>query len=296
MKIIVQLQGGLGNQLFQYAAARALADQHGAQLELDTAWYEATYTDVTQRDVQLLHFQIEARIVCQKPLRVGPKSLRRIAQEFLPINPYVLMEKHSYTFTPKLSQLSLYVNQDLYLLGYWQSYKYFSHIRSELTAQIRPNLSLNSAYQQFSNLIQGSASAMVHIRRGDYVHLPVASKVHGFLGLEYYVKGMTLLLQEDSSIQFFVFSDDIAWARTNLPYQERTTFIEVAPSLESAPQELFLMSQCKSHLIANSSLSWWGAWLAHGESSEKKVICPTHWTNDRKMNWDDLLPKSWEKI
>jgi hypothetical protein len=135
---------------------------------------------------------------------------------------------------------------------------------------------------------------MVHIRRGDYVHQPIAAKVHGFLGLEYYQKGMEMLLASDSNIHFFVFSDDLDWAKANLAHQDRITFI-CSTQDETAPtEELFLMTQCQKHLIANSSLSWWGAWLS--KSEKPKVIAPKQWTNDIDKNWDDLLLPQWIKI
>lgn len=296
MNIIAQLQGGLGNQLFQYATARALANHYHATLELDIAWFEANYHDVTKRDVEVTLLQIEAEIVCQSPLRMRPRRLERITQEWLSADPYILAETSPYVFSKKFTKLPHSSKQNLYLLGYWQAYKYFSNIREELVKQIKPKAPLNEVYQNFLSLIKSNTSGMVHIRRGDYVHLPAASKVHGFLGLDYYNQGMAIFLEQNPTIQFFVFSDDITWARDHLPFQERITFIEVAPGLESATQELFLMSQCQFHLIANSSLSWWGAWLAHQESSLSKVICPAHWTNDHEMNWDDLLPQNWKRI
>jgi hypothetical protein len=135
---------------------------------------------------------------------------------------------------------------------------------------------------------------MVHIRRGDYVHLPVAAKVHGFLGLDYYQKGMDLLLASDPRIQFFVFSDDLDWAKANLPHQDKITFIHGTEEITAPVQELFLMTKCKKHLIANSSLSWWGAWLS--TSANPHVIAPHRWTNDTDKSWDDLLPAQWQRI
>ena len=296
MNIIAQLQGGLGNQLFQYATARALANRLEANLELDTAWFEASYIGVTKRDVQLSDLKIDTCFRCHTPLRQRPKTIQRIAQQLLPLNLYVYNENRPYHFDEGLSKLRTYQNQDLYLLGYWQSYKYFSEIHEQLIREIHPRMSLNGVYQPFLDQIKKSLSAMVHIRRGDYIHLAAASKVHGFLGLDYYINGMAILLAKNLEVEFFVFSDDIKWAQENLPLQEKITYIQVNPDMTSAPQELFLMSQCKYHLIANSSLSWWGAWLAHGNNAQGRVICPIHWTNDHCMNWNDLLPHSWERI
>jgi hypothetical protein len=137
---------------------------------------------------------------------------------------------------------------------------------------------------------------MIHVRRGDYVHLASAAKIHGFIGLHYYQQGMEALLHKNPETQFFVFSDDLDWVKANLPHQDKITFIQSLEGSDAVIQELELMTHCQSHLIANSSLSWWGAWLAHHESSLDKVICPAHWTNDHEMSWDDLLPQNWKRI
>jgi hypothetical protein len=142
--------------------------------------------------------------------------------------------------------------------------------------------------------IKGCLSAMIHIRRGDYVNLPVAAKAHGFLGLDYYQNGMRLLLENDIHTHFFVFSDDLDWAKANLPHQEKITYIETANEKTAPIQELFLMTQCQRHLIANSSLSWWSAWLSVDQNPH--IIAPKQWTNDVDKKWDDLLPSHWQRI
>jgi hypothetical protein len=135
---------------------------------------------------------------------------------------------------------------------------------------------------------------MVHIRRGDYVNLASAAKIHGFIGLEYYREGMRLLLNKNPEIHFFVFSDDLKWAKQNLPHSERSTFIQSLGNSDAVIQELELMMHCQNHLIANSSLSWWAAWLS--KQSNGVILCPKKWTNDLSMNWDDLLPNTWQRI
>jgi hypothetical protein len=126
------------------------------------------------------------------------------------------------------------------------------------------------------------------------VNLPVAAKAHGFLGLDYYQNGMQLLSENDIHTHFFVFSDDLDWAKVNLPHQEKITYIETTHEKTAAIQELFLMTQCQRHLIANSSLSWWSAWLS--ASQNPHVIAPKRWTNDVDKEWDDLLPSHWQRI
>ncbi len=293
MKITTQIQGGLGNQLFQYATGKALSIRLKGQLQLDIDWFNHGWDDVTPRHFLLpelkLHYQLAAPSLTIKP----PKRWRRIAQEFLPLNPYTLKDR-PFRFNASVNTFKPYASQNIYLMGYWQSYRYFDSIRDALISEIRPAGAISNHYQDYLRKIESSASAMVHIRRGDYVHLPVAAKVHGFLGLDYYQKGMSLLIASDPNMQFFVFSDDIDWAKANLPFQDRICFIESSTEQNAPVQELFLMNQCQKHLIANSSLSWWGAWLSN--SSAPLVIAPKHWTNDRDKNWDDLLPQQWQRI
>jgi hypothetical protein len=105
---------------------------------------------------------------------------------------------------------------------------------------------------------------------------------------------MDLFLEKDPATQFFIFSDDLNWARENLPHQERICFIESTSKYNAPLEELFLMTQCQRHLIANSSLSWWGAWLSSNPSP--LVIAPRNWTNDSHKSWDDLLLPQWQRI
>lgn len=293
MKITTQIQGGLGNQLFQYATGKALNARLRGSLHLDIDWFNHGWEDVTLRHFLLpelaLGYQVSTSITVTKP----PKRWRRIAQELLPLNPYILNDR-SFSYNSKLNQLKPHFNRDIYLMGYWQSFHYFESIRAELLNEIKPIAALSPHYQGYLGQIQNSLSGMVHVRRGDYVHLPIAAKVHGFLGLEYYQKGMRLLLEKNPKMQFFVFSDDIEWAKANLPYTEKICFIESSSEKTAPVQELLLMTKCQKHLIANSSLSWWGAWLSTG--SDPHVIAPKNWTNNHDTNWDDLLPPRWQRL
>jgi hypothetical protein len=294
MNIIAQLQGGLGNQLFQYAAARSLALRHQAPLLLDQSWFARTYDDVTPRDPLLSLLQIKGSLITQEPAIDRPKRIRRIAQRLLPISPYVYLERVPYRYDPLLERVSLFRRQNLYLMGYWQSYRYFESIRPTLQSEIKPRSKLDRHYQAYLEQIQLGNAALVHVRRGDYVHLASAAKVHGFLGLDYYQRGMDTLLSHNPNLRFFVFSDDLAWAKENLPHQSRITFISTLERSDAVIQELELMTHCDHFLIANSSLSWWAAWLA--KTAGCPVFCPRQWTTDSNIAWDNLLPSHWERI
>lgn len=294
MNIIAQLQGGLGNQLFQYATARALAHQKQVSLLLDQSWFAATYENVTPRELLLDKLNTKGAMIHYLPEIKRSKRLRRIAQSIWPINPFIFVEKAPYQFDIRLSKSPAFQKQNLYLMGYFQSFRYFEDIKSILQTEITPKQDIDPHYQGYLSQIQSSQAAMVHVRRGDYIHLPSAATVHGFLGLEYYQKGMDILLDQHPQTQFFVFSDDIDWAKSNLPHQEKITFIQSINDNTAVIQELELMKHCKSHLIANSSLSWWAAWLS--KSQAQNVICPKKWTNDSSIHWDDLLPSNWKRI
>jgi len=295
MTIITQIQGGLGNQLFQYAVGRALSHASGENLILDDRWYGPQEEGVTPRSLLLGKLRIQGQIQTYPGVLAAPKRLGRILQKCLPLNPYVLKERRGYIFQQGLDRIRNYAKQDLYLMGYWQSFRYFESIREALLVEITPQQPLDSHYQRYRELIASIPNAtMVHIRRGDYVHLPAAAQVHGALDLSYYRKAMALLLQEKSDTHFFVFSDDIAWAKANLPMPERLTFIENLPDEEAVVQELELMRSCEHHIIANSSLSWWGAWL--GDRAGQLVFCPPRWIADSSLPLGDLLPAKWRRL
>ena len=295
MTIITQIQGGLGNQLFQYATGRALALKFGEVLVLDDRWYGPQQEGVTPRSFLLSRLRIAGEIrTCRDSIR-APKRWRRIAQTIWPCSPFVFKERRGYVFEKSLDRMRPYASQDLYLMGYWQSFRYFESIRPELLIEFTPMDSLASHYERYCDQILHTRDAtMVHIRRGDYVNLPSAAKIHGALDLSYYQAAMKQLVQEKPNAQFFVFSDDIPWAKAYLPFQERITFIENLPQEDAVVQELALMRSCQHHIIANSSLSWWGAWL--GNNPSQRVLCPTRWLGDPSLPLDDLLPAQWQRI
>jgi hypothetical protein len=135
---------------------------------------------------------------------------------------------------------------------------------------------------------------MVHIRRGDYVNSLSAAKFHGVLTLNYYQQAIEELLLNKPNAHFFIFSDDLPWAKEALPKDLQITFVENALQADDAAQELQLMCACKHHIIANSSLSWWGAWLK--QDCGGFVFAPNRWISDSSLDLSNLLPAHWQKI
>lgn len=289
--IIVKLQGGLGNQLFQYAIGRALALRHNTPLLLDITGYNRIKPTEVQRQYSLNHFNIVANLATPKMiyrLRVDdrPGLLPALRRRLHPTKPTHAIEQ-AYTYDKTVTTHI----PPLYLDGYWQSPKYFQLVE----AQIRQDFSLKPDFPLSTKLVtavQQSQSVSVHIRRGDYVTNAVTKKHQGSLPLAYYQRAAACIQQQIPQPHWFVFSDDITWVKNNLPLPGTTTF--VSDGVLKDYEELVLMSYCQNHIIANSSFSWWGAWLNH--RTEKIVIAPKKWFNDTAFQTTDLLPNNWIQL
>lgn len=288
--IVVQLAGGLGNQLFQYAAGRALAQRKRTSLRLDIGLFEC---DV-KRTYRLNHFNISASIASQRDLdRVrgwGWRGLpHRIVQRLCRNTPY-------YRQSPFIEQgqqfdLNLFkARKCVYLVGYWQSEKYFKDIqdiiRAEFTVRNPPDMMNRALLEQ----IDQSESVSLHIRRGDYVSDPHIRQIYGLCPLEYYHSAVEFIQLRLRQPHFFIFSDEIDWAKASLNIECPCIYIS-HNRVGRDYEDLRLMSECKHHIIANSSFSWWGAWLC--ANPQKIVISPKKWFNTPDRDTEDLVPDSW---
>lgn len=294
MTIIVRLSGGLGNQIFQYGAARALAIHHKTQLKIDLDWFNNIPIGSTPRYEMLSQLNINPQFVCSEGLpleldemKISPinKTLRKILGK-----KSIYREK-----TPFIYQTNFFEqNAPIYLDGYWQSYKYINPIRELLLKEISPNFPLHTKSLTFLNKIKACKNPiMLHIRRGDYVISATANHYHGVLPLTYYYNALERLMKLPSP-ELFVFSDDINWAKDKLVCTIPTTFIEGIPSITSVVEELYLMTHCHHHVIANSSLSWIGAWLS--QVIQKQVFAPKQWLSVKPPPLHDLIPPNWHLI
>ena len=288
--IVVRLRGGLGNQMFQYATARRAALVNHWPLKLDTSAFEPG----TRRAYGLQDFRILGTIATAAELAeiTGPphgvgKRVHRIRRRFkigyrwtwiqesclAPVNPFVLAAS-AYS----------------YLDGYWQTEKYFADVGDT----IRREFTIASWADRRAEAVAGEIAALesvsIHVRRGDYVsHLPT-NQAHGTCTLDYYHEAVRRMSARLSRPHFFVFSDDPEWVAANLRLDHPTTLVS---GLLTGNQydDLRLMSLCRHHIIANSSFSWWGAWL--NPRPDKVVIAPRQWGNDPSWDDRDLLPESW---
>ena len=291
--IIINLKGGLGNQMFQYAAARSLSLKLNARLKLDTSFLSdhSPHEHFTLRDYELDIFTFPQPIATQKELDKFfkiPFSGKRFDKLQQSLNHYhIFREKHFHFNRDFFNQ-----GKNTFLDGYFQSEKYFKMFESQIRQDFSFNCQLNEYNQKMIDLIQHTNSVAVHFRRKDYISNPITNKAHGVCSMEYYKNALQIIEKNVSNPSFFIFSDDIAWVKENWKFNFPVTFIENQNVQSSV--DLYLMSTCKHFVIANSSFSWWGAWLSVNKN--KNVIAPIKWFNDNHADTKDLYLKSWIKI
>ncbi|MFA5995938.1 MAG: alpha-1,2-fucosyltransferase [Patescibacteria group bacterium] len=275
--IIVKLIGGLGNQMFQYAVGRSLAEKQHTSLQLDISGYAHQVVGNTPRYYSLDCFQILAQPVTVSCWRLHWLQFRQHYQREVQFN-----------FNPAIFQL----RSGNYLEGYWQTEKYFN----DITELIRHDFTLQLAYDHIDPKlraeIKNSTAVSVHVRRGDYITNQAASQFHGLCDLGYYRRCVQYIINHVTQPHWFVFSDDIEWTKENLLLPGKVTYVSNGKIKDY--EELTLMSYCKHHIIANSSFSWWGAWL--NASAKKIVLAPKQWFIDTKINTSDILPATWIKL
>lgn len=273
--VVVKLMGGLGNQMFQYAAGLALARKHGVPLQLDTTFFQdpTPRPNITPRNYALDIFPLHEGCVRLNDAAARPAGLKRAA------------EKH-FHYDAATADLPAGV----YLDGYWQSPRYFESIEPEVRRAFALSPTLDEAAAAFAAQIKQSEAVCLHVRRGDMVHNAHTASVHGSCSLDYYRTACDLLAQKFPNAHFFVFSDDPAWcAGQDLTGGRPCTIVSRPGATEAV--DLFLMRQCRHFITANSSFSWWAAYL--GEAPEKTVIVPDPWFTDPSLDVSDLCPKAW---
>ncbi|MFA5104881.1 MAG: alpha-1,2-fucosyltransferase [Candidatus Margulisiibacteriota bacterium] len=288
--IIIKLMGGIGNQMFQYACGRALAFEYDMPLLLDTFELEIqkNFKIHASRVYELGIFTISARKAqLNEVSKYYNRNILSIVLNKVGLSNRI-KEKNEGFFPVRLCRLGT-----SYLEGYWQSEKYFLPIEQIIRQEFAFKYPLDSINQQIAEQIGTCISVGLHVRRGDYVNNPHTHQVHGICSKEYYLHAMELMNKSLKNPVFFIFSDDIVWAKENLNCGNNARFIDHNRDRESY-RDMQLMSLCKHHVIANSSFSWWGAWLSR--NPEKIVIAPKKWFNTDKLNTKDIIPEKWLKI
>jgi hypothetical protein len=292
MKIYVLCDGGLGNQLFEYACARALAIKTGGEVVLDPWRSRRGRT----RPLELQHFNIKARfttgfetLICRLVDASRLRPVAKIARKIVPgMIPTVVRQKKN-DYIPEIFE----VPGPLFLDGWFQSELYFRDHREQLLPELTFRDPPDAINQEWLEKIRACNAVSVHVRRGDYVSDPFIATGIGTCSLEYYQAAIDLIRQRVENPTFFVFSDDPEWTRRNLPVPEPRHFISHNCG-KCDREDMRLMSACKHFIIANSTFSWWGAWLA--TNAEKIVIAPKRWFANPKYSEKDVVPTAWIRV
>lgn len=293
--------GGLGNQMFQYAAAKSIALKNETDLFIDTSFLEdkSERDNFTYRNYELNLFQLNDLIVDKNQLQIFLKKvkifdnlkLNRLNQCFF---------KNKIPFHKIIREDNLTQNSDVFNLisnntlleGYWQSEIYFYEHKKIIRELFKFRNSIEDT-DLYHEIIKNN-SVSVHVRRGDYANNEVINSVHGLCTLEYYIQAFQIISSKIPNPVFYIFSDDMDWTKNSLNILNKNYNIIYIDKHKSNPSEdMRFMSYCNHNIIANSSFSWWGAWL--NNNSKKIVISPSVWTKNNSSN-PFLIPKSWIKI
>jgi len=285
--IIINLKGGLGNQMFQYALGRHLSLRNNATLKLETEGLaRANAVGDIYRPFSLEKFNIVKDVATPEEVRTLKYPYGIVSKGLRFFKLRVLGQSNT-VFNPA----ALTYTGDIFLDGYWQSPLYFDAIRETLLKELVLTAGFSATGQEYAKHMQTSDSVSLHVRRGDYVKSPTVQKEFGICTKEYYRAAIEAVSKRTINPTYFVFSDDIAWVKEHLPIGDNVVFVSGTELTDA--EELALMSQCKHNIIANSTFSWWGAWL--NQNPDKLVVAPTPWFDNNPYD-ASLIPDTWTQL
>ncbi len=311
--IVVKIFGGLGNQMFQYAFGRCISIKNEEELLLDAEFLSLFSLARFQKLVDRRYIHRNLELSCFD-LPIKKYVTKKIRKKFRPIffdlkefylkffirnysssdieryqisykqNEYKFYkEKNNFQFDPNCFKNS----ENCLFNGYWQNEKYFKCIEKILRKDFNLPSLIPRKYNNYVKLIENSNSIAIHVRRGDYL------LYNRTIGLNYYIKAINLIEEKIEKPRFFIFSDDIEWCKKNFNFDNKAHHY-ISPDSDRAVHDMALMSLCNNFIIANSSFSWWAAWLS--DNSEKIVIAPKQWKNDYKFYSNGIIPMNWIQL
>ena len=297
MAIIIRIQGGTGNQLFQYAFARGVASKLGVTFLIDRTVMDNTKYDPHKihRKYSLDKFNTKIEFAPDK----GFVAVRKHYKLFDTFYKYLRMKRFFLPFyfperTFAFDEEVFERKDGTYFDGDWQTEKYFKHIEDEIRSEITEATPLSYKNQGILDGIKKANAVSLHVRRGDYTTDPLAIVYHGTCDMSYYKRAMEHIEKHVENPHYFIFSDDYNWSVENFAFLgENYTCVQGTEGKDH--EDMILMSNCKHHIISNSSFGWWAAWL--NPNKEKIVVAPTVWfRNAPKANTTDIIPDRWVKL
>ncbi len=296
--------GGLGNQMFQYATGFAIAKREGVPLKIDLSFLNNTSNNVnhTLRQYELACLNISSSLIHEKQLKkflkfahlynhIGISKIDKILFKNLLSIPKI----YSYHGAEFMDDIFEY-GSNCMIDGYWQSEKYFNNIKIQLLKEFTFNDNVIAENEFLVSEIKSCTSISLHVRRGDYVTNKDANNFHGTCTLNYYKNAIQYIKSKIANPYFYIFSDEPDWARKNLELNDIDFKIIEGNFGNKSHNDMFLMSCCCHNIIANSSFSWWAAWL--NNYSGKIVVAPKQWFSNEIQNnlTKDLIPNTWLRI
>jgi hypothetical protein len=294
--IIVNLIGGLGNQMFQYACGYAIGKDAGFAVKVATDMFNgyALHNGPELSRVFSTSAEVAAPWEVRKllgRLRARPKIRRWLghpALRFLRGHHFIV--EQPYRFNAELREQA---SRSLYLQGYWQSQRYFEKYADDVRKEFTFSNALTGRNAELTRQIRQNVSVSLHVRRGDYANCSRTRAVHGLCEPDYYLKALEFMRGNLTSFRLFAFSDDPQWVADTLkPLHPEMLVVDRNTGTRSY-NDMRLMSMCRHHIIANSSFSWWGAWL--NPDPKKIVIAPRRWFAEAP-DTADLVPGSWIRL
>jgi hypothetical protein len=283
--VVVKIIGGLGNQLFQYAAGRCLSLHHQTDLKLD----DSGFSSYQLRDFELDAFNTVYKIATEDEINLfcNRTFLKKITDRTGPFLKRTFFRETYFHYNKNF----LKYPPNVYLKGYWQSEKYFLPVKDVIQKDLLLKDTFINKITDYASEVKNTETVSVHIRRGDFTNKET-QKVHGILPINYYENAIEFMRQKFPTAKFLIFSDDIKWVKQNFKI-EKVTIVSGEIS-KTHLEDFYLMSHCSHNIIANSSFSWWAAYL--NPNPNKIVIAPKKWFNKAPYNTKDLIPAGWLTI
>ncbi len=281
---IIRILGGLGNQMFQYAFYKSLKSSEKKLLDItDFSHYKLHNGFELERVFQLKDVEYAKLSVIEDLSDCKLDFLSRVKRKLVGRKKTHIIESYLH-FDEKYGNM-----KNVYFDGYWQSEKYFKNIGEEIRKEFIFPKFVEKDNIEILKKIESTNSISIHIRRGDYLNHPLYSNI---CSIKYYERAINYIKTNVENPVFFIFSNDIDWCKESF-YFEESYFIDWNLG-EKSFRDMQLMSSCKNNIIANSSFSWWGAWL--NENPNKIIIAPNKWVNDGRVNIDDIVPEGWIRL
>jgi len=302
------MRGGLGNQMFQYAFGKSISMEFGTDIVLDLGdlFNQAPRIGALPRTYELDIFSISPKFTLLSKVglfinRTDSKLVKFLFRvEWLvktiikPVYKRAIITEEEFNSNPNFTKK---ITEDSCFVGYWQNEKYFKNIKDEIKKDFSFKRDVSEKFVPILKMIRDSVSVCVHVRRGDNVLNPISAKVFGFLGIDYYKKAFIKMIELVPNAKFFVFSDDIKWCVDNFKFIPDVTFVSDKNCEADPSDDAQLMSNCSHFIIANSTFSWWTAWL--GKNPNKQVVAPERWFVDEKKNkkyLESIIVQGWSII